>query len=128
MDCFYLVIQRIHLRNNKANYYFTFCRLRRNASWRRYHAGVKIELFFNLERPNTYKERKNQWQLAREKHQDIPKEAFMLPPVDLDALLDKKLASSAMGGTMSIPLHQIYLNIAGKDLFFEQSAALFKIE
>lgn len=50
------------------------------------------QLFFNLERPNTYKENKNPWQLAREKHPDLPKEALMLPPVDLDALLNKKLA------------------------------------
>ncbi|MBU0606141.1 MAG: hypothetical protein KKH77_07625, partial [Candidatus Omnitrophica bacterium] len=29
---------------------------------------------------------------------DIPKEALMLPPVDLDALLDKKLVDQAIGG------------------------------
>jgi transposase len=56
------------------------------------------QLFFNLERPNTYKENKSPWQLAREKCPDIPKEALMLPPVDLDALLDKKLAKLARGG------------------------------
>jgi len=56
------------------------------------------QLFFNLERPNTYKENKSPWQLAREKRPDIPKEALMLPPVDLDALLNKKLASLTTGG------------------------------
>jgi hypothetical protein len=56
------------------------------------------QLFFNLERPNTYKEDKNPWQLSKEKRPDIPKEALMLPPVDLDALLDKKLANLAIGG------------------------------
>jgi len=56
------------------------------------------QLFFNLERPNTYKENKNPWQLSQEKRPDIPKEALMLPPVDLDALLDKKLANLAIGG------------------------------
>lgn len=56
------------------------------------------QLFFNLERPNTYKENKSPWQLAKEKRPDIPKEALMLPPVDLDALLDKKLANLAIGG------------------------------
>ncbi len=56
------------------------------------------QLFFNLERPNTYKENKSPWQLAREKRPDIPKEALMLPPVDLDALLHKKLVNSAIGG------------------------------
>ena len=56
------------------------------------------QLFFNLERPNTYKENKSPWQLAREKRPDITKEALMLPPVDLDALLNKRLAYLAPGG------------------------------
>jgi hypothetical protein len=56
------------------------------------------QLFFNLERPNTYKENKSPWQLAKEKRPDIPKEALMLPPVDLDDLLDKKIANPATGG------------------------------
>ncbi len=56
------------------------------------------QLFFNLVRPNTYKENKSPWQLAQEKRPDIPKEALMLPPVDLDALLNKKLAYLGLGG------------------------------
>ena len=56
------------------------------------------QLFFNLERPNTYKENKSPWQLAQEKRPDIPKEALMLPPVDLDALLNKKLDLVTQGG------------------------------
>ncbi|MBU0759768.1 MAG: helix-turn-helix domain-containing protein [Candidatus Omnitrophica bacterium] len=56
------------------------------------------QLFFNLERPNTYKEDKSPWQLAKEKRSNLPKKALMLPPVDLDALLDKKLANQAIGG------------------------------
>jgi len=56
------------------------------------------QLFFNLERPNTYKEDKSPWQLAREKRPDIPKEALMLPPVDLDVLLHNKLATLDPGG------------------------------
>ena len=56
------------------------------------------QLFFNLERPNTYKENKSPWQLAQEKRPDIPKQALMLPPVDLDALLNKKLAKLDIGG------------------------------
>ena len=54
--------------------------------------------FFNFLRPNTYKENKSPWQLAQEKRPDIPKEALMLPPVDLDALLNKKLACLTTGG------------------------------
>lgn len=56
------------------------------------------QLFFNLERPNTYKENKSPWQLAKEKRPDIPKEALMLPPVDLDALLNKKVAINSLRG------------------------------
>jgi hypothetical protein len=56
------------------------------------------QLFFNLERPNRYKENKSPWQLAQEKRPDITKEALMLPPVDLDALLNKKLAKLTRGG------------------------------
>jgi hypothetical protein len=56
------------------------------------------QLFFNLERPNMYKENKSPWQLAKEKRPDLPKEALMLPPVDLDILLDKTLANHAIGG------------------------------
>ena len=55
-------------------------------------------LFFNLQRPNTYKENKSPWQLAKEKRPDIPKKALMLPPVDLDALLNKNLANLSIGG------------------------------
>jgi hypothetical protein len=56
------------------------------------------QLFFNLERPNTYKENKSPWQLAKEKRPDLSKNALMLPPVDLDALLNKKLAEQVIGG------------------------------
>lgn len=49
------------------------------------------QLFFNFERPNTYKENKSPWLLAKEKNPNITKDALMLPPVDLDALLNKKL-------------------------------------
>jgi len=40
--------------------------------------------FFNLERPNSYKENKSPWQLAQEKNSNIKKEALLLPPIDLD--------------------------------------------
>ena len=56
------------------------------------------QLSFNLERPNTYKENKSPWQLAQEKRPDITKEALSLPPVDLDALLHKKLDNLTTGG------------------------------
>lgn len=45
--------------------------------------------FFNLERPNSYKENKSPWQLAKEKNPDIKKEALILPPIDLDYAVSK---------------------------------------
>jgi hypothetical protein len=56
------------------------------------------QLFFNIERPNTYKEHKSPWQLAQEKLPNISKDVLLLPPVDLDALLDKKLEKLTQGG------------------------------
>ncbi len=45
------------------------------------------QMFFNFERPNTYKENKTPWELAKEKRPDLKKEALILPPIDLDALI-----------------------------------------
>jgi transposase len=56
------------------------------------------QLFFNLERPNTYKEDKTPWQLAREKKPDLDKRLLMTPAVDLDVLLRDYLAFFAQGG------------------------------
>lgn len=61
------------------------------------------QTFFNLERPNTYKENKSPWQLAKEKRPDLLKETLILPPVDLDALLNKKLANLYKGGYYELP-------------------------
>ena len=56
------------------------------------------QLFFNLERPNTYKEHKTPWQLAREKKPDLDKRLLMIPAVDLDLLLKHYLAFLTQGG------------------------------
>jgi transposase len=56
------------------------------------------QLFFNLERPNTYKEHKTPWQLAQEKKPDLDKRLLMIPAVDLDALLTEYLNTLAQGG------------------------------
>jgi len=45
------------------------------------------QMFFNLERPNTYKENKTPWELAKEKKPKLKKEALMLPPIDLEAMV-----------------------------------------
>jgi len=56
------------------------------------------QLFFNLERPNTYKEHKTPWQLAQEKKPDLDKRLLMTPAVDLDLLLKNYLNFLAQGG------------------------------
>jgi transposase len=56
------------------------------------------QLFFNLERPNTYKEDKTPWQLAQEKKPDLDKRLLMTAVVDLDALLNTYTSFLAKGG------------------------------
>ena len=60
--------------------------------------ALTYQTFFNFQRPNSYKERKTPWQLAKEKNPNLPEEALLLPPVDLDALLNKKFAFSNLRG------------------------------
>jgi len=50
------------------------------------------QLFFNLSRPNTYKEGKTPWQLAKEKMPHLNPALMAIPPLDLDALLAHNLA------------------------------------
>ena len=59
---------------------------------------LTYQTFFNFQRPNSYKENKTPWQLAKEKCPGLPEEALLLPPVDLDALLNKKVAISPLRG------------------------------
>ena len=56
------------------------------------------QLYFNLLRPNSYKEGKTPWQLAKEKKPDIPIHVPMIPPVFLDDLLDQSLEKTPQGG------------------------------
>lgn len=56
------------------------------------------QLFFNLERPNTYKEHKTPWQLAKEKKPDLDKRLLMTAAVDLDELLKTYTSFLALGG------------------------------
>lgn len=56
------------------------------------------QLFFNLIRPNTYKENKSPWQLAVEKNPNLDKRLLMIPPVDLDALMNSNLNFCSQGG------------------------------
>ncbi|HED38292.1 MAG TPA: helix-turn-helix domain-containing protein, partial [Ignavibacteria bacterium] len=60
--------------------------------------AANYQLFFNLHRPNTYKENKNPWQLAQEKNPKLDKRLLMIPPVDLDVLLNWKTDFLTQGG------------------------------
>ncbi|MFO7915708.1 MAG: hypothetical protein R6U43_08445, partial [Candidatus Krumholzibacteriales bacterium] len=64
------------------------------------------QLFFNLERPNSYKEYKTPWQLAREKQPGLSKEIAMIPPVFIGDLMNKELEYLPQGGydVSSVPL------------------------
>jgi len=56
------------------------------------------QLFFNLHRPNTYKENKTPWELAKTKIPDLDRRLLMIPPIDLDAMVRLGLFFSHKGG------------------------------
>ena len=68
------------------------------------------QLFFNLQRPNTYKEHKTPWQLAQEKKPDLDKRLLMTAAVDLDALLNTYTSFLDQGGKnlLTNPYHLPY--------------------
>ena len=51
--------------------------------------AYSYQLFFNLMRPNSYKENKTPWQIAKENNPDLSIEVAKIQPVFLDELLDK---------------------------------------
>jgi hypothetical protein len=53
--------------------------------------ATTYQLFFNLARPNSYKEHKTPWQIAREKQPTLSQQIPMIPPVFIDELLEKHL-------------------------------------
>ena len=71
--------------------------------------AYQYQIFFNLFRPNSYKENKTPWQLAKEKQPDLSKEIALIPPVYIEDLMNKELEISAMGGhdVSSVPLKVI---------------------
>ena len=56
------------------------------------------QVFFNLFRPNSYKENKTPWQLAKEKQPELSKRIALIPPVYIEELMNKDLDISATGG------------------------------
>jgi len=53
--------------------------------------AYSYQLFFNLARPNSYKENKTPWQIAKEKEPALPQSIAMIPPVIIEDLLEIKL-------------------------------------
>ena len=70
------------------------------------------QLFFNLHRPNSYKENKTPWQLIQEKNPNFDKRLLMIPPVDLDQLLRWKHLLLTKGGNNQWYHSHRMLNIA----------------
>jgi hypothetical protein len=60
--------------------------------------ATAYQLFFNLHRPNSYKENKTPWQLSQEKRPDLDQHLLMIPPVDLDRLFRWKTSILKEGG------------------------------
>ena len=60
--------------------------------------AYSYQLFFNLYRPNTYKEGKTPWELAKAKKPNLDRRLLMIPPIDLDAMVRLRMPFSAMGG------------------------------
>lgn len=73
-----------------------------------FNKATSYQLFFNLHRTNSYKEHKTPWQLAQEKKPDLDKRLLMVPPVDLDKLLNWKLSlTHSKGGNdhLTVPYY-----------------------
>lgn len=64
--------------------------------------AYSYQLFFNIIRPNSYKENKTPWQIAREKEPNLPIEVAKIQPVFLDDLFKKKVELLGEGG------HDVY--------------------
>ena len=60
--------------------------------------ALTYQTFFNFQRPDSYKENKTPWQLAKEKCPNLQEEALLLHPVDPDALMDKRVVCGPLGG------------------------------
>jgi transposase len=56
------------------------------------------QLAFNLLRPNSYKEGKTPWQLAKEKKPKLPIDVPMIPPIFIEDLMDQTTSHILKGG------------------------------
>jgi transposase len=60
--------------------------------------AYSYQLFFNLARPNSYKENKTPWQLAKEKELGLSQSIALIPPVFIEDLLEIKLENPLKWG------------------------------
>ena len=67
------------------------------------------QLFFNLKRPNPYKEHKTPWQLAHEKNPLLDKRLLMIPAVDLDKLVSMKNQIKGGNDVLTLPFLRLKL-------------------
>ena len=73
--------------------------------------AYSYQLFFNLIRPNSYKENKTPWQIAKEKEPNLPIEVAKIPPVFLDDLFHKRVELLGQGGhdVCSVPFFHFFI-------------------
>jgi len=71
--------------------------------------AYSYQLFFNLQRPNSYKEGKTPWELAKEKNPELELGVALIPPVFLEDLMELELGKGAQGGydVSTVPSHGI---------------------
>jgi transposase len=60
--------------------------------------AASYQLFFNLKRPNSYKECKTPWQLAVEKQPHLSIKVAMIPPVFIESLMENDIDFLPQGG------------------------------
>ena len=70
--------------------------------------ATTYQLFFNLVRPNSYKEHKSPLQLVQQKKPDLNQRLLMIPPVDLDKLIGWK-AALIQGGNDLLTVPSIFM-------------------
>ena len=84
--------------------------------------AASYQLFFNLHRPNSYKEHKTPWQLIQDKNPNFDKRFLMIPPVDLDQLLRWKHLLLNKGGNdlLTVPFRKILDRVHSQKLNFSR--------
>jgi transposase-like protein len=60
--------------------------------------AYSYQLFFNLIRPNSHKENKTPWQIAKEKEPSLSQSIALIPPVSIEDLLEMKLENPLIRG------------------------------